>query len=155
VRGRLLGARRATVAALAAAMLPGLAACPLPQKPPPSVTVAGVYHARLPAPDASARLVTLWLQPGGAASLETVLVGKGRGPVEGGRWSATEDEVTVRLGGQSEPLVFGIAGDRLVPRRWDRTRYGDAGLELTRRAAYNPERPGIFEATNQPGRVEP
>jgi hypothetical protein len=147
--------RRSAVAALAAAMLLALAACPLPQKPPPAVTVAGVYHARLPAADATARVVTLWLQPGGAASFETVFVGKGRGPVESGRWSATEDEVTVHLDGQSEPLVFGIAGARLVPRRWDRSLYGEAGLELTRRAAYNPERPGIFDTTNQPGRIEP
>jgi hypothetical protein len=143
------------MAALAAGVLLGLGGCPLPQKPPPAVTVAGVYHARLPAADASARLVTLWLQTGGAALLETVYVGKGRGPVENGRWSATETEVTVRLDGQEEPLVFGVAGDRLVTRRWDRARYGEAGLELTRRAAYNPERPSVFAPANQPGRVEP
>lgn len=147
--------RRAAVAACGVALLAALSACPLPQPPPAAGTVAGVYHARLPAADASARIVTLWLQPGGAASLETVFVGKGRGPVDEGRWSATGDEVTVSLDGQSEPLVFGVDRDRLMPRRWDRTRWGDAGLELTRRAAYNRDRPSVFAPANMPGRVEP
>lgn len=145
-------ARRATAAVLLTALV--VAGCPLPQKPPPSATVAGVYHVRLPAADASARVVTLWLEPGGAASLETVFVGKERLPVERGTWSANGDEVTVRLDGESAPLVFGIQPDRLEPRSWDRSRYGATGLTLTRRAAYNPDRPNIFEM-NQPVRVEP
>ena len=146
---------RTAIAVLAAATLAGLSACPLPQPPPPATTVAGVYHARMPAADASTQVVTLWLQPGGAASLETVFVGKGRGPVDSGRWSATGDEITVRLDGQSEALVFGVDRDRLLPRRWDHARYGDAGLQLVRRAAYNPDRPSVFAPTNMPGRVEP
>jgi NlpE N-terminal domain len=129
--------------------------CPLPQQLPPASGVAGVYHARLPAADASARVVTLWLQPGGAATLETVYVGKGRGPVEHGVWSANGDELTVQLDGAGEPLVYTIAPDRLVPKRWDRNLYGSSGLSLVRRAAYQSERPGIFETPGQPGRVEP
>ena len=119
--------------------------CPLPQPPPPSATVAGVYHARFPDADASARVVTLWLQPGGAATLETVYVGKPRPPAETGVWSASGDEVTVQLDGHGEPLVFTIAPERLVPKRWDQALYGATGLPLTRRASYQSERPGIFD----------
>ena len=118
--------------------------CPLPQPPPVSTAVAGVWHARLPAADASARVVTLWLQPGGAATLETVYVGKPRLPVEGGVWSATGDELTVTLDGQHEPLVYTIESERLVPKRWDHALYGTGGLLLTRRASYS-EGPSIFE----------
>ncbi len=144
--------RPAAVAAVVALLaLPG---CPLPQKPPPAVTVTGVYHVRLPAADASARVVTLWLQIGGTALLETVYVGKERLPVARGRWAVSADVLTVRLDGEPEPLVFTITPDRLEPRSWDRNRYGDAGLTLTRRAAYNPDRPSIWEA-NVPARVEP
>ena len=139
-----------SVALVAPALVAG---CPLPQKPPPAATVAGVYHVRLPAADASARVVTLWLEPGGEALLETVFVGKARLPVERGAWSADGDELTVRLDGESAPLVFGIEPERLVPRRWDHSLYGDAGLTLTRRAAYNPDKPSVFEM-NQPLRVE-
>jgi hypothetical protein len=114
--------------------------CPMPPPPLPSSTVPGVYHARLPAADASTRLVTLWLQPGGAATLETVYVGgQGRMPVQNGTWSASGDEVTVVIEGESEPLVFGIQPDRLVPKRWDRKLYGENGLPLTRRSTYKQE----------------
>lgn len=130
-------------AALVALLL--AAACPMPEKPPPAQTVSGVYHARLPAPGASARVVTLWVQPGGVAALETVDVGKGRLPVEQGSWTVAGDELTVRLDGQAAPLVFAIQGEQLVARQWDRTAYGASGLTLTRRAAYNPERSNPFE----------
>ncbi len=129
--------------------------CPLPQPPPPSTITAGVYHARLPAADATARVVTLWLEPGGTAILETVFVGKGRGPVERGAWSLERDELTVRLDGAGEPLVYAVQGDRLVPKRWDHGVYGASGLPLTRRASYHSQTPGFFEPPGMPGRVEP
>jgi hypothetical protein len=113
--------------------------CPLPVQPLPSSTVPGVYHARMPAPDGSTRVVTLWLQPGGRAALETVELGKERVPAQNGSWSAQGDEVTVTFEGASEPLVFGIVRDDLVPKRWDRKLYGENGLRLTRRASYQPE----------------
>ncbi len=125
--------------------------CPLPQPPPPASTVSGVYHARLPAADATARVVTLWLQPGGAATLETVYIGKPRLPAESGSWSATGDELTVRIDGQAEPLVFAIAPERLVPKRWDRSLYGDTGLPLARRASYNAQGPTLLDAYKSPG----
>lgn len=146
--------RSAAMALAAIATLLAAVGCPLPQKPPPSVTVTGVYHVRLPAADASARVVTLWIQTDGTALLETVFVGKERLPVERGRWAVNADVLTVRLDDEPEPLVFTITPDRLEPRSWDRSRYGATGLTLTRRAAYNNERPSIWQA-NQPARVEP
>src|SRR5262249_41874071 len=80
------------------------------------------------------RVVTLWLQSGGRATLETVDLGKERTPAENGIWSAQGEEVTVALQGASEPLVFGIQQDQLVPKRWDHHVYGDSGLLLTPRA---------------------
>ena len=124
--------------------------CPIPQPPPPASTVAGVYDARLPAADASARVVTLWLQPGGAATMETVYVGKPRRPTEGGVWSASGDEVTVRIDGQAEPLVYTIAAERLVPKQWDRALYGESGLPLTRRASYQHEGPSLYDSFKGP-----
>src|SRR4029453_17445424 len=58
---------------------------------------AGGHRARAPGADASARVVTLGLQPGGVAALETVYVGKPRMPAENGVWSASGREGTVRL----------------------------------------------------------
>jgi hypothetical protein len=147
--------RRSVIRRLApGAVLALLAAgCPLPQPPPVADSVPGVYHARVAVEGASARVVTLWLQPGGAATLETVDVGKPRQPAEGGSWSASGDEVTVRLDGQGQPLVYTIEKNRLIPKAWDRARYGDGGLLLTRRASYHHEAPSIFE-TKQPGYVD-
>jgi len=117
-------------AALALAML----GCPLPPQPLPSSGVPGVYESRTPGAGGNTRVVTLWLQSGGSATLETVDLGKERTPVENGTWSAQGEEVTVTLQGASEPLVFGIQQDQLVPKRWDHHVYGDSGLLLTRRA---------------------
>lgn len=135
------------------ALLAVLAAtgCPLPQPPPVSSTAPGVYDARMPGTGTGARIVTLWLQPGGAAALETVVVGTGREPVQNGTWSASGDEVTVRLDGQSAPLVYTIHTDRLVPKQWDRALYGASGLPLARRASYNAKTPSIFEPQQPPG----
>jgi hypothetical protein len=117
-----------------------ISACPMSSRPddPSGAEVAGVYDARLPAADASGRIVTLWLERAGAATLETVYVGKGQAPVERGRWSVRAEEVTVRLleaddGPRSEMLVFTLKEERLVPKTWDRSRWGEMGLSLTRR----------------------
>jgi len=119
--------------------------CPIPQPPPPAATAAGVYTTRTNTPEGSTRVVTLWLQPAGTVVLETVDVGKERPPTIGGRWSGTADEVTVQVDGQAEPLVFTIAGDRLVPKQWDRTLYGDSGLTLSRRARYERQGPTLYD----------
>jgi hypothetical protein len=144
LRGRAGGRMRAGPGVVL--MLVLATGCPITPPPPPAATVAGVYTARTAAADASARIVTLWLQPGGAVILETVYVGKQRTPSQGGRWSANGDEVTVTLDGQAQPLVFTIAGDRLVPKQWDRTQYGNDGLTLSRRASYQREGPTLRDA---------
>jgi NlpE N-terminal domain len=108
------------------------------RKVDPFDATAGVYHARLPAADSSGRIVTLWLERAGTAVLETVYVGKGQAPVEHGRWSVRDDQVTVVLLDQDdrptgETLVFTKVEERLVPKDWNHERYGDTGLPLTRR----------------------
>jgi hypothetical protein len=126
------------VAVVVAALL--LSACPWSRgRDDPSETVTGVYTARLPAADASARIVTLWLEETGRASLEIVYVGKGKTPVERGSWSLRGDDVIVDLlyadeeGARNDTLVFTRKEGGLVPKAWNRARYGDLGLPLTRR----------------------
>ena len=143
---------RSVVAMLLVALV--AAGCPLPEPKPPASTVSGVYHTRIPTPEGGARVVTLWLQPGGVATLESVAIGQPRQPAENGVWSASGDEVTVRIDGQGEPLVYTIAADRLVPKQWDRALYGESGLPLTRRASY--ERQGsIYDDFRGPGAAPP
>ena len=109
-----------------------LAGCPS-RGPDPWEENAGVYEARLGAPGTQQRIVTLWLDEGGTARLETVYVGKARGPLDEGRWSATGSDISVTLNDASEPLVFRRVGKELLPESWDRTRYGSEGLLLQRR----------------------
>jgi len=110
-----------------------ISACPLPPTPLPSSTVPGVYHARTEAADGSARVVTLWLQPGGKATLETVDLGKERVPPASGTWAAQGEQVAVTLEGESEPLVLSVGRDELTVTRWDPTIHGESGLSLKRR----------------------
>ena len=110
-----------------------ISACPLPPTPLPSSTVPGVYTARTVAADGSARVVTLWLQPGGKATLETVDLGKERVPAASGTWAAQGEQVAVTLEGESEPLVLSVGRDELTVTRWDRTIHGESGLTLKRR----------------------
>jgi hypothetical protein len=105
----------------------------------PAEKVAGMYSARLPAADAAGRIVTLWLEENGTATLEIVYVGKGKPPVERGHWSLRGDDVLVDLlyadeeGARDETLVFTPKEDGLVPKAWNRARYGDLSLPLNRR----------------------
>ena len=110
-----------------------ISACPLPPTPLPSSTVPGVYNARTVASDGSARVVTLWLQPGGKATLETVDLGKERVPAASGTWAAQGEEVAVTLEGESDPLLLSVGRDELTVTRWDRTIHGESGLTLKRR----------------------
>jgi hypothetical protein len=119
------------------AMMVLCAACALLRPKDPAEAVTGIYHARLPAADAAGRIVTLWLQPVGAAVLETVYVGKPGRAVERGSWSLRAMELTLVLfddaGRPSTRLVYAVEADRLIPKTWDRVRYGDTGLPLARR----------------------
>ena len=115
-----------------------LSGCPLPPQPLPSGEVGGVWTARTAAPDGSARITTLWLEPEGKATLETVEIGKERQPLVHGSWSAYGDELTVQLQGEEgkpnpSPLVYAIGPNNLTPKQWDQNVYGPTGLPLTRR----------------------
>jgi hypothetical protein len=115
-----------------------LSGCPLPPQSLPSGEVGGVWTARTAAPDGSARIITLWLEPEGKATLETVDIGKERQPLVHGSWSAYGDELTVQLQGEDgkpnpAPLVYAIGPDNLTPKQWDQNVYGSKGLPLTRR----------------------
>ena len=115
-----------------------LSGCPLPPQPMPSGQVGGVWSARTVAPDGSARIITLWLQPEEKATLETVDIGKERRPLMNGSWSAYGDELTVKLQGEDgkptpAPLVYAIGPNNLTPKQWDQNVYGPTGLPLTRR----------------------
>jgi len=115
-----------------------LSGCPLPPQPMPSGQVGGVWSARTVAPDGSARIITLWLQPEEKATLETVDIGKERRPLVNGSWSAYGDELTVQLQREDgkpnpAPLVYAIGPDTLTPKQWDQSVYGPTGLPLTRR----------------------
>jgi hypothetical protein len=129
---------RSKVQVLLAVVALASSGCPLPQPPLPSSQAPGVWAARVPGPEGGARIVTLWLQSGGVATLETVDIGKERLPPVHGVWSATGDEVIVQLRGEDgqpsgAPLVYTIGPDRLEPKQWDHDVYGPTGLPLTRR----------------------
>jgi hypothetical protein len=114
-----------------------LGGCALLGPKDPARAVRGIYNARLPAADSAGRIVTLWVQPGGAATLETVFVGKPERFVEEGTWSYRDERLRIVLGDTrreaSTTLVYRLEDDRLVPQEWDRTRYGETGLPLRRR----------------------
>lgn len=106
----------------------------------PARKANGMWQQRFPTADGSTRLVSLWLQPQGRATLETVTLGQQRpADPQVGRWSFRDDnQLTVQLEDISdkpvgEPLVFELVGDRLVPKRWDKSVYGPDGLDLQRR----------------------
>jgi uncharacterized lipoprotein YbaY len=104
-------------------------ACAAHHATPPPASVAAVYQAMLPAADAAGRAVTLRLEPDGTAILVIQPVGKGPASTERARWAMTGATLTISLGGQ-RPLVYEASDARLVPKDWDRGRYGAAGLPL-------------------------
>lgn len=91
-----------------------LTGCPTSQPPDPWKANRGVYTTRLGSAGNEERIVTLWLDEGGTARFETVYVGKERGPLEMGRWSAVGNEITIQLAGK-QPMVFRRVGRELLP----------------------------------------
>ncbi len=127
---------RVLAVCLAAVLLAG---CSIFVIPTPLTKVTGMWQERLPEGDTT-KLVSLWIQPTGRATFETVVLGQDRGsPVVSGRWSLVDDnQLTVQLeddtgAPQGQPLVWELAGDRLNPKRWDRKLYGPEGLPLRKR----------------------
>ncbi|HEV7733344.1 MAG TPA: hypothetical protein VGR62_14325 [Candidatus Binatia bacterium] len=116
-----------------------LAGCSLFVIPTPLTKLTGMWQERLP-DGYTTKLVSLWIQPNGRATFEMVTLGQDRGaPVVAGRWSLVDDtQLTVQLGDdtgkpQGQPLVYDVAGDRLIPKRWDHKLYGPEGLPLRKR----------------------
>ena len=94
----------------------------------------GVYTARTVAADGSARVVTLWLQPGGKATLETVDLGKERVPPASGTWAAQGERGRGDARrARASRCVLSVGHDELTVTRWDRTIHGESGLTLKRR----------------------
>jgi hypothetical protein len=107
--------------------------------PDPARKADGMWMERFPTPEGSTKVVSLWLQPTGRATLETVQLGQQRTEPQGGRWSFREDnQLTVQLENElgdpvGQPLVFDLVGDKLVPKKWDAGVYGTDGIPLRRR----------------------
>ena len=118
--------------------------------------LAGAYVARIPAASSPGREITLVLYADGTARLHTDFRNNEMPLIELGSWSglaAAEGATPAatlelilsgrreRAYGQSERLVFGVSeggqgGTRLTAHEYDRSRFGEAGVQLER---YNRE----------------
>jgi hypothetical protein len=81
-----------------------------------ALSPVGVYETRN---------VILVLQAGNTAMLSTTNSPDPSRYLMSGTWAASGNAVTVST--EAERLVFDYAGDRLVPRQWDRKGWGAAG----------------------------
>lgn len=107
--------------------------------PDPARKADGMWQERFPLSGGGTKVVSLWLQPEGRATLETITLGQPRTEPQGGRWSFRDDnQLTVQLEDPAEqpvgePIVFTLVGDKLIPKRWDKAVYGADGIPLRRR----------------------
>jgi hypothetical protein len=108
---------------------------PTPAKPPATATLSaallGLYHAELPAADASSRNLYLALNADGSAALTSEYVGKGRVTAKG-TWKADGQALTLSLTEEEgkaikNEIVFDAPGSELIAKQWDQARYGSAG----------------------------
>ena len=94
----------------------------------------GVYTATLPAADGPGREITLTLRQDGTAEMRTEYAGKDAPIIEQGRWTRAADIVAVTLRGKDgdgeTSLSWTRDNDMLIPRKWDKSLYGEAGLPL-------------------------
>lgn len=88
---------------------------------------AGTYVAKM----RDDRLATLTLDVQGGATLALPFPGRETASITRGAWARNGNFLTVFSG--KEEIVFRYEGQRLVARRWDRDRWGGAGLEEFRR----------------------
>ena len=100
--------------------------------------IAGSYQSTPPAADAGGRILSLDLKQDGAALFTTEQVGVGEPVVEKGRWSADGMDVTVQLFAKDSrevrtTLTWTKQGKSLVPKKWDKSLYGEGGLPFTLR----------------------
>jgi hypothetical protein len=95
----------------------------------------GNYETRLSAAEVSGRTIKLSLRQDGTATLSTEMTGRGRPLVDSARWNQKDDVVMLQLLGRDgratgTPLIWTIVGEHLVPKFWDRFRYGSGGLSF-------------------------
>jgi hypothetical protein len=127
------------IASLAPLLLVAALGCAYLGPPDPARKADGMWQERFPTENGSTKLVSLWLQPEGRATLETVTLGQQRSEPQYGRWTFRDDnQLTVQMEDQAlkpigQPLVFQLVGDRLIPKKWDKSVYGPDGLALRRR----------------------
>ncbi len=95
---------------------------------------AGVYTTTLPAADGPGRIITLTLRQDGTAEMRTEYVGRDAVIAEQGRWTRAADIVAVTLaredGAGETTLSWTRDKDTLIPRKWDKSLYGEVGLPL-------------------------
>jgi hypothetical protein len=127
------------LARLAPLLLVAALGCAFLGPPDPARKADGMWQERFATADGGTKLVSLWLQPEGRATLETVTLGKARTEPQGGHWSFRDDnQLTVQLQNAAgedvgQPLVFDLVGDKLVPKKWDQAVFGKDGIPLRRR----------------------
>lgn len=107
------------------------------------IQFVGVYTASLPAASSPGRAVTLTLTADGVVTLTTDYLNNEPPIVEVGEWTVNDDDTaTVTLTGQAdqaydEPVVIQFAQEKglLVAVEYDRSRYGEEGLQLEKQRA--------------------
>jgi hypothetical protein len=106
---------------------------------PPDTARWGGYYVSDTIPGAAhQRVVRLQVGPDTVATVNLEVVGIGI-TFHPGRWSARGDELTMqptRGDGTPNEVAFRwrLDGDRLIPLKWDRTVYGDRGVELRKQS---------------------
>jgi hypothetical protein len=97
-----------------------LAACATTQAP-------GTYEVILPAAsDAGERHVRVTLKSNGEAALSSAFSRQPGRFLALGTWQQNGARITLDLQEQ-QPFVFQLAGDQLVAKEWDRSRWGEKG----------------------------
>ena len=94
--------------------------------------LGGTYVGALPAADAAGRKLTMKVGAANTVSFQVEYIGKGETHTDGS-WTLMGTTLFVYLDSPPDTLVFEMQGNALISRRWNRERYGTAGLgTLTR-----------------------
>jgi hypothetical protein len=97
-----------------------LAACATTQAP-------GTYEAVLPAAgDGGERHIRVTLRSNGEAALSSAFSQQPSRFLAQGTWKQDDRRITLDLN-DGKPMVFQLAGDQLIAKDWDRSRWGEKG----------------------------